>query len=120
MIPWYAWIYVAVLGLVGTAEFHVARRGGVPLRRAVLQLSAVVVLALGVGFFYYGRGAGFVYMLALLAAVLVLARKSTAMARAAHANAPPPAVRLGSALGGLAMLPAIALGALAVWIQQGA
>ncbi|MDH5821812.1 hypothetical protein QFW77_02215 [Luteimonas sp. RD2P54] len=119
MMPWYAWAYLALLALIGLGNFAAGLRGGRRVVVAVLQLVAIAVIGLGVVLFYRGSGAGLGFMAALFVAVLVQARKSVADAVQLREQGLPPAARLGVALGGLALLPGIALGALAAWAQQG-
>ncbi|WP_255516486.1 hypothetical protein [Luteimonas suaedae] len=119
MMPWYAWAYLALLALIGVSNFLAGLRGGQRMGLLLLRLAAVAVLALGVVLFYRGSGAGLAFMAALFVAALLQAQKSVADAQQMREQRLPAAARIGVALGGLALLPAIALGALAVWIQQG-
>ncbi|MEZ0471179.1 hypothetical protein [Luteimonas salinilitoris] len=121
MMPWYAWAYLVLLALIGISNFLAGLRGGqrIGLLLLLLRLAAVAVLALGVVLFYRGSGAGLAFMAALFVAALLQAQKSVADAQQMREQRLPAAARIGVALGGLALLPAIALGALAVWIQQG-
>lgn len=118
-LPVWAWLYLAVLALVAVGGLVASRNAGLPLRPAVLHLMVIVVFAAGVVFFFRRDGAGIPFAIALLVATLVQARRSLADAAEMRARALPGPARVGVALRGLAMLPAIALGALAVWGQQG-
>jgi len=51
--------------------------------------------------------------------VLVLAQTSVAAAQRMREAPVPARERIATALGGLATLPAIAMGAIAVWVRQG-
>lgn len=118
-MPWHAWLYLLLLALIAGANVVAERRAGERIMLVLARLAAVVVLALGVVFFYRAAGAGLGFMLALFIAVLLLAQKSVANAHRMRAAPMPAGVRIATALGSLALLPAIALGALAVWIAQG-
>lgn len=118
-MPGYAWAYLLLLGGIGIGAFVADVRAARPVLRALLRLAAIAVLVLGVVLFHRGAGAGVLFMLALFLAVLVLAQLSVAEAQRMREQAIPARERVATALAGLATLPAIALGALAVWIQQG-
>lgn len=119
-MPWYAWAYLLLLAFVAVNGFLAGLRArGRPLAM-LARLAAMAVVMLGVVLFYRGEGAGMVYMLALFVAAVVLAQASVAEAqRMRESPTPIPArERLTAALGGLATLPAIAMGAIAVWVRQ--
>ena len=119
MIPWYAWAYLLLLALIAGHDFVGHRRGRVRPRALLLRLGAMAVVMLGVVLFYLRQGAGMVYMLLLFLAVLVLAQTSVAAAQRMREAPVPPRERVATAVGGLATLPAIAMGAIAVWARQG-
>src|SRR5690625_271319 len=85
----------------------------------LLRLAAMGVVMLGVVLFHLRQGAGMLYMLLLFLAVLVLAQTSVAAAQRMREVPVPPRERVATAVGGLATLPAIAMGAIAVWARQG-
>ena len=115
-LPWYAWAYLLLLALVAGGGVYATLRARRPLPVALLRAAAVLVFIAGVLAWYRG-GAGTVFAVLLLLATLVHAQKAAADAREARARALPAHERIGTALGGLSVLPAIALGALAVWRQ---
>ena len=118
-MPWYAWAYLLLLALIAGNDFLAQLRArGRPLAMLV-RLAAMAVVMLGVVLFHRGEGAGMFFMLALFLAVLVLAQTSVARAHRMREAPIPVRERLGTALGGLATLPAIAMGAIAVWVRQG-
>ncbi|HST44848.1 MAG TPA: hypothetical protein VLK29_06455 [Luteimonas sp.] len=118
-LPVWAWLYLLVLALVASGGVVASRGAGRPMRPAWLHLVVIGVFGAGVVFFFQRAGAGIPFAIALLLATLVQARRSLADAgEMRDRNLAAPA-RIGVALRGLAMLPAIALGALAVWGQQG-
>ena len=118
-MPWYAWAYLLLLALIAVNDFLVQLRArGRPLAMLV-RLAAMAVVMLGVVLFYRGAGAGLLFMLALFLAALVLAQTSVAEAHRMRETPIPVRERLATALGGLATLPAIAMGAIAVWVRQG-
>lgn len=124
MIPGWAIAYLVLLALIATGGLAMARRSGTPWWLAALRFCAVAVLAAGVVFFFRREGAGLLYAFLLFVATMLHAQKAvsdaaTLKAMQASQGALSPAARVGVALGGLALLPAIAMGALAVWIQQG-
>lgn len=118
-LPGWAWLYLVVLALVALGGLVAGRAAGRPLRPALLHLVVIVVFAAGVVFFFQRAGAGVAFAIALFVATLVQARRSLADASELRVRDLPAPARIGLALRGLAMLPAIALGALAVWSQQG-
>lgn len=118
MIPWGAWLYLLLLAAVGVLHLVVELRARAGVLPALLRFAAVGVIATGVVLFYRG-GAGVAYMLLLFVAALLVSRKSVEDAQAARATrdaatAPPPWLGLTR----LVVLPGIAWGALAVWVQQ--
>lgn len=117
-MPWYAWAYLLLLALVGRRDFLRRRRANGRPAAMLARLAAMVVVMLGVALFYRGEGAGMVYMILLFLAALVLARMSAADALHMRENDAPADDRLMTALGSLALLPAIAMGAIAVWVRQ--
>ena len=119
MIPWYAWAYLLLLALIAGHDFLGHRRGRVRPRALLLRLGAMAVVMLGVVLFYLRQGAGMVYMLLLFLAVLVLAQTSVAAAQRMREVPIPARERVATAVGGLATLPAIAMGAISVWVRQG-
>ncbi|MCD9028756.1 hypothetical protein LDO26_11115 [Luteimonas sp. BDR2-5] len=119
MIPWPGWAYLALLALVGLSGFALALRAGQPKPLAALRLLAVGVLAWGVVLYFRDAGAGLGFAAALFAAVLVLAHKSTTDAQQARELGLGRAGRAGVAINGLLALPAVALGALAIWARHG-
>ena len=118
-MPWGAWLYLLLLAAVGVLHLVIELRTRADALRALLRFAAVGVIGTGVVLFYRG-GAGVLYMLMLFAAALLISRKSVADAQAARAGradgttAPPPWLGLTR----LVVLPGIAWGALAVWVQQ--
>ena len=119
MIPWYAWAYLLLLALIAGHDFLVQLRArGRPLAM-LLRLAAMGVVMLGVVLFYLRQGAGMLYMLLLFLSVLVLAQASVAAAHRMREAPIPARERIATAVGGLATLPAIAMGAIAVWVRQG-
>ena len=120
MMPWYGWVYLVLLALVGLSGFALALRHRQSLPLALARLVAVGVLVWGVVLFFRDAGAGVGFAGALLLAGLLLAHKSAADAQdAARMELTRPA-RIGVAINGLMMLPAIAMGALAIWTGRGA
>lgn len=120
MIPWFGWVYLVLLVLVGLSGCALALRHRTSLPWAVARLLAVGVLVWAVVLFFRDTGAGIGFALALLVATILLVHKSADDARdAARMELPRPA-RIGVAINGLLMLPAIAMGALAVWAGHGA
>ena len=119
MIPVLGWAYLALLALVGLSGFVLALRAGQSTLLAVLRLLAIGVLGWGVVLYFRDAGAGLGFATALFAAVLVLAHKSTADAQQAGELGLGRAGRAGVAINGLLALPAVALGALAIWVRHG-
>lgn len=119
MMPWYAWAYLMLLALIGAGGLVAARKARQPWSQALLPLAAIIVFGCGVVLFFRGSGAGLLFAFALFVATLLQARKAVADANAMRSQPLPAASRIGVALGALSLLPAIALGALAVWTQQG-
>ena len=119
MIPWYAWAYLLLLALIAGYDFLGQLRARGRPRPMLLRLAAMVVVMLGVVFFHLRQGAGMLYMLLLFLAVLVLAQGSVAAAQRMREAPMPVRERVATALGGLATLPAIGMGAIAVWARQG-
>lgn len=117
-MPWYAWAYLVLLAWIGLAGFRARLRAGKRLAAALGWVAAMAVVMLGVVLFYRGAGAGLLFMGALLLSALVLAQHSMAQAQQMRKSPIPAAERLTTALGGLATLPAIAMGAIAVWVRQ--
>lgn len=117
MIPWYAWAYLALLGLIGAGRFVLdvrARHYGL----AVLRLLAIVVLGYAVLVFFCHEGADIVFAAVLGLAIAVLAYRSFADARIVRRERLAPAAQLGVALGEAALMPAAVLGILAFWMQR--
>ena len=119
MIPWYAWAYLLLLALIAANDFIVQLRARGRPPAMLLRLAAMAVVMLGVVLFYRGGGAGLLFMLALFMAALVLAQTSVAEANRMRQAPIPARERITTALGGLATLPAIGMGAIAVWVRQG-
>ncbi|MFZ7095214.1 hypothetical protein ACOPJQ_03690 [Luteimonas dalianensis] len=119
MIPWYAWAYLLLLALIAGYDLLAGLRARARPKAMLLRLAAMVVVMTGVVFFHRGQGAGMLYMLLLFLAVLVLAQASVAAAHRVREQPVPVRERLATALGGLATLPAIGMGAIAVWVRQG-
>ena len=119
MIPGWAIAYVVLLALIASGGLFTARRAGTPWWLAALRFAAVAVFAAGVVFFFRREGAGTLFAFLLFVATMLHAQKAVADAALLKRLTLKPGARIGTALGGLALLPAIALGALAVWIQQG-
>lgn len=119
MIPGWAIAYLVLLALIAAGGLFAARRNGTPWWLAALRFAAVAVFAAGVVFFFRRAGAGTAFAFLLFVATMLHAQKAVADAAAMKRMRLGPSARIGTALGGLALLPAIALGALAVWIQQG-
>lgn len=119
MIPWYAWAYLLLLALVAGREFFGQLRTRGRSLAMLLRLAAMVVVMLGVVLFHLRQGAGMLYMLLLFLAVLALAQGSVAAAQRMREAPLPARERIATALGGLATLPAIGMGAIAVWVRQG-
>jgi hypothetical protein len=117
-MPWYGWVYLGLLCLIGAGGFVAGLRAG-RARLALLHLAAVTVLAWGVALYFRGEGAGIAYGLALLCAIAVLAQKSFADTRLGESGQLAPAGRLGVALGQLLLVPGAVLGVLAFWMQRG-
>lgn len=118
-MPWYAWAYVALLALIAAGGLVTTLRAQRPLPLGLLRFAAMVVFAYGVLAWHRGSGANTLFAGLLFAATLVQAQKAVADANELRVRRLPAPVRAGTALGGLAVLPAIALGALAVWSQMG-
>lgn len=120
MIPWFGWAYLVLLVLVGLSGCALALRHRTSLPWAIARLLAVAVLVWAVVLFFRDTGAGLGFALALLAAAMLLVHKSATDAQdAARMELPGPA-RIGVAINGLLMLPAVAMGALAVRAGHGA
>jgi|EndMetStandDraft_3_1072993.scaffolds.fasta_scaffold172466_2 hypothetical protein len=120
MIPWFAWAYLVLLALVGLSGFALALRAGEAKVPAVLRLGAVAVLAWGVLLYFRDAGVHFGFAGLLFVSVLALAQKSVADARQAEQMQLDRPARIGVAINGLVLLPAIAMGALAIWAGHGA
>ncbi len=119
MIPWYGWAYLVLLALVGLSGFALTLRAGQSTPLALVRVAAMGVLMWGVVLYFRDAGAGPGVAVALIAAVLVLAHKSTTDLRDARRMQLKPAAQAGTAINGLLVLPAVALGALAVWSGHG-
>ncbi len=117
-MPWYAWAYLLMLALIGLAGFRSRLRAGARLAEALGGLAAMAVVMLGVVLFHRGAGAGLLFMGALFLAALVLAQHSVAQAQRMREAPIPVGERGATARGGLATLPAIAMGAIAVWVRE--
>lgn len=120
MIPALGLAYLLLLALVGLSGFVLALRHRRSLPWAVARLVAVGVLVWAVLLFFRDTGAGFGFVAALLAAAALLAHKSAVDARDAAQMALPRPARVGVAINGLLMLPAIAMGALVIGTGRGA
>ena len=118
MMPWYAWAYLMLLALIGAGGFVATLRARRPVWRALLHVATIVVFAYGVMLYFRGGGAGTAFALALFVATLLQARKGVADANEMRSRRTTAASRFGVAAGALTLLPAIALGALAIWSQQ--
>lgn len=120
-MPWYAYAYLALLALVGAGGFVSEVRTGRPAWLALVRLAATVVLGIGVVLYVRGgEGAGTGFAFALFLATLVHAQKAVSDHHVLQrAPAMPAPMRLAIAARSLSLLPAIALGALAVWSRQG-
>lgn len=119
MIPWHAWAYLMLLALIGAGGFVAMLRTRRPMWRALVHVASIVVFAYGVVLYFRGSGAGTAFAFALFVATLLQAQKGVADAHEMRSRPVTAASRVGVALGALALLPAIALGALAVWRHQG-
>lgn len=120
ILPWQAWLYLLLLAMIGAGGLVATRNAGRPPGPAVLHVAAIVVFGAGVVFFHQRAGATMLFAVALLLATLLQARRSIADANEVRQCRRPAPARAGVALRGLAVLPAIAMGAIAVWSQQGA
>lgn len=120
MIPWYAWVYLVLLALVGLSGFVLTMRDGQSKTLAALQLLSVGVLVWAVVLYFRDAGAHLGFAGLLFASVICLAQKSVADAKQAERMELPRPARIGVAINGLMMLPAIAMGALAIWAGRGA
>lgn len=120
MIPWFAWAYLALLALVGLSGFALTLRDRQSTLLAAARLIAVGVLCWGVVLFCRDTGAPLLFAGALCVAVLLLAHKSMTDAQDAARMNLARSARVGVAINGLLMLPAIAMGALAIWAGRGA
>ena len=119
MMPWYAWGYLLLLALIGAGGLVAMLRAKRSPWRALVHVATIVVFGLGVVLYFRGSGAGTVFAFALFVATLLQAQKGVADAHEMRRRRLPAVERVGVSLGALALLPAIALGALAIWIQQG-
>ena len=119
MIPWSGWAYLVLLALVGLSGFVLTVRNGQSKTLAVLQLLSVAVLAWGVVLYFRGAGAHVGFAGLLFASVVCLAQKSVADAKQAERLDLPRPARIGVAINGLLMMPAVALGGLAIWSRHG-
>ncbi|QCO66599.2 hypothetical protein E5843_00115 [Luteimonas yindakuii] len=119
-MPWGAWLYLLLLAAVGVLHLVIELRARAGMGRALLRFAAVGVIGAGVVLFYRGAGAGVPYMLLLFVAALLVSRKSVEDAQAARAATADGAIAPPRWLGltRLVVLPGIAWGALAVWVQQ--
>jgi|GEM_PF-1340568 len=120
MIPWFAWAYLVLLTLVGLSGFALTVRDGQSKLLALARLVAVGVLCWGVVLYVRDAGAHVAFAGALFAAVVLLAHKSVADAQDATRMQLDRSARIGVAINGLVMLPAIAMGALAIWSGRNA
>lgn len=120
MIPWFGWVYLVLLALVGLSGLALSLRAGQSKPFAVARLAAVAVLAWGVLLYFRDAGASVLFAGALFVSVLLLVQKSVADARQAQDLQLDRAGRVGVAINGLLMLPAVAMGALAIWAGRGA
>lgn len=118
MMPWYVWIYLLLLALIGAGGFVAMLRARRPVWRALVHVATIIVFAYGVVLYFRGGDAGMWFALALFVATLLQARKGVADAHEMRVRPMTTASRVGVALGALTLLPAIALGALAIWSQQ--
>jgi hypothetical protein len=119
-LPWHAWLYLLLLAMIGAGGLVASRVAGKPLLPALPHVAAIVVFGAGVVFFHQRAGATTMFAVALFLATLLQARRSIADAEEMRRHRLPGPARAGVALRGLAVLPAIAMGAIAVWSQQGA
>ena len=119
-LPWLAWLYLLLLAMIGAGGVVATRTAGRPRMPALAHVAAIIVFGAGVVFFHQRAGATTAFAVALLLATLLQARRSIADAGEMRERRLPAAARAGVALRGLAVLPAIAMGAIAVWSQQGA
>jgi hypothetical protein len=119
MMPWYAWIYLLLLALIGAGGFVSMLRARRPVWRALVHVATIVVFAYGVVLYFRRGDAGTAFAFALFVATLLQAQKGVADAHEMRVRPMTTASRVGVALGALTLLPAIALGALAIWRQQG-
>ncbi len=120
MIPWFAWAYLVLLALVGLSGFALTVRDGQSKLLAIARLAAVGVLVWGVVLYFRDAGAHVLFAGALFVAVLLLAHKSVSDAQDATRMKLDRSARAGVAINGLVVLPAIAMGALAIWAGRGA
>lgn len=118
MMPWFGWAYLVLLALVGLSGLALSLRAGQSKLLALARLAAVAVLAWGVVLYVRDAGASVLFAGALFVSVLLLAQKSVADARQAQDLQLDRAGRAGVAINGLLMLPAVAMGALAVWSSR--
>jgi len=119
MMPWHAWAYLLLLALIGAGGFVAMLRAKRPAWRALVHVATIVVFAYGVVLYFSGSGAGTAFAFALFVATLLQAQKGVADANEMRRRRLPAVSRIGAAAGALALLPAIALGALAIWSRQG-
>jgi len=120
MIPWFGWVYLVLLALVGLSGLALSLRAGQSKPFAFARLAAVGVLAWGVVLYFRDAGAPLVFAGLLFVSALLLVQKSVADARQAQDMELDRSGRIGTAINGLLMLPAIAMGALAIWAGRGA
>ena len=120
MIPWFGWVYLVLLALVGLSGFALSLRAGHAKPLASARLAAVGVLAWGVVLYFRDAGASLLFAGLLFVATLLIVQKSVADARQAQEMHLDRSGRIGTAINGLLMLPAVAMGALAIWAGHGA
>ncbi|PBJ84312.1 hypothetical protein CMZ84_07765 [Lysobacteraceae bacterium NML93-0399] len=117
-MPWFGWVYLVLLALVGLSGLALSLRAGQSKLLALARFAAVAVLAWGVVLYVRDAGASVLFAGALFVSVLLLAQKSVADARQAQDLQLDRAGRAGVAINGLLMLPAVAMGALAIWSSR--
>lgn len=120
MMPWYGWVYLVLLALVGLSGFALALRDGQSKTLAAIQLFSVGVLVWAVVLYFRNASVHLGFAGLLFASVICLAQKSVADAKQAERMELTRPARIGVAINGLMMLPAIAMGALAIWTGRGA
>lgn len=120
MIPWFGWVYLVLLALVGLSGFALALRAGQPKVLTLVRVLSVAILGWAVVLYFRDTGVPFGFAGFLFAATLTLAQKSAEDIRQAEQMQLGRSARIGVTINGLLMLPAVAMGALAIWAGHGA